>query len=70
MPKYYISLTTQNPKRNHEIHHEDCRYLPKIENREDLGYCTNCNMAMFTAIMRGYTNVDRCIHCCRSCHKE
>ncbi|MGL5683116.1 MAG: hypothetical protein ACRDDZ_08735 [Marinifilaceae bacterium] len=67
--KYYISLTIKNPSNNHEVHREDCYYLPAESNRSYLGLFTNCREAVLKAKRDGYTNVDGCKSCCPDCHR-
>ncbi|WP_373033336.1 hypothetical protein [Sulfurovum sp.] len=64
MANYYVNNNAQ-PTGEHEVHHEDCRFLPT--QRTHLGYFASCNQAM-TAAIRFYRNVDGCKFCSPACH--
>ena len=66
---YYVNQkTTENPNHNHEVHTEDCTWLPSAANRDYLGHYDNCSDAVKKAKEK-YTNVDGCATCCPLCHK-
>lgn len=71
MYKYYYvnKVSTGNPNYNHEVHTDDCYWLPSAENRIYLGYFSNCKDAIKEA-EKYYNNVDGCAICCPSCHHE
>ena len=54
----------------HEIHNEDCMYLPSPENRTYIGSYSDCSSAFMNASIR-YPDkkFDGCFFCCRECHK-
>lgn len=68
MKNYYVNKNAQD-NGDHEVHEEDCRYLPSYSNRKDLGKHANCKSAV-TEAKRTYDNVDGCYHCSNSCHKK
>lgn len=64
----YYNKNTDN-KGNHEVHAEDCSYIPNSTNRILIGYENNCQ----SAIQRvkkdsNKLNYDGCYFCCRDCH--
>ena len=63
---YYVNMNPQ-PNGDHEVHSEDCRWLPAPENRIQLGYFSSCADAVMTA-RRYYAQVDGCMFCCPLCH--
>lgn len=68
MERYCVNKNAQTSG-EHEVHTENCKKLPEIYNRIDLGYFSTCDEALNKA--RGYySNVDGCIHCCPKCHKK
>ena len=70
MKHYYVNKeSTGNPNYNHEVHTEDCQWMPTSHNRQYLGYFSNCFEAMKKA-KEFYNNVDGCATCCPACHKE
>lgn len=69
MKHYYVNReTTGNPNYNHEVHTEDCQWLPSVSNRDYLGYFNSCSEAIKKA-KESYSNVDGCATCCSLCHK-
>jgi hypothetical protein len=67
---YYVNKdTSSNPNHNHEVHTEDCTWMPSLANREYLGYFDNCTDAVQAAKGKKYSNVDGCKTCCPLCHK-
>lgn len=68
MTYYYYNNNTDN-KGNHEVHKDNCSYLPAANNRTLIGYETNCQSAIDSAKRKtGKTNFDGCYYCCRPCH--
>jgi hypothetical protein len=68
MEKYWVNNQTYtNPKKNHEVHKESCRYLPS--DKKDLGYHHNCKTAMEKA-KEFHDDVDGCKVCSDECHSE
>lgn len=68
MKSYYFHNTVDVNNR-HEIHAEDCSYLPSPSNRTYLGNFYNCYEAILTARLRyPFKSFDGCYWCCRDCH--
>lgn len=54
----------------HEIHTENCSYLPSVLNREYIGYFSSCQSAKLEAMRKHPDkNFDGCYFCCRECHR-
>lgn len=68
MKKYYVNNNAQS-NGDHEVHQEDCIYLPLPQNRTDLGYFSNCNDAVKEA-KKYYTQVNGCKYCSKECHTQ
>ncbi len=66
MKKYYVNKNAQN-NGDHEVHHEDCRYLPEIDNRTYLGEFSSCIGAV-AAAKKIYTITNGCMTCSNLCH--
>ncbi len=66
MKKYYVRTVAQ-PNGDHEVHREDCNYLPKLENRHYLGKHTNCYSAVAAAKLI-YAKSNGCYYCSNECH--
>jgi hypothetical protein len=66
MKKYYVNKIAQL-NGDHEVHNEDCKYLPNSENRKYLGEFSNCKDAV-TEAKRTYNQVNGCYYCSNSCH--
>lgn len=66
--KYYVNRIEQK-NGDHEVHNENCQYLPKPLNRVYLGEFANCQDAIRVARTHYYL-VDGCFYCCNSCHKK
>jgi hypothetical protein len=66
MRKYYVNKNTQS-NGEHEVHMEGCSYLPKPENRIDLGNHYSCQTAV-KAARNYYYNSNGCYYCCLACH--
>lgn len=66
MSKYYVN---KNPQVNgdHEVHEEGCFWMPKVENRIDLGFHYNCRSAVVKA-KKHYKQSNGCKHCSIECH--
>ena len=54
---FYVNKNT-DAQGNHEVHRENCDYLPRPENREYLGFFSNS----YDAVRDG------CWHCCPESH--
>lgn len=48
MVTYHNYYVNKNPQSNgdHEVHKEECRWLPALPNRQYLGYFDNCRDAV------------------------
>ncbi|MFK5854480.1 MAG: hypothetical protein QM503_00015 [Bacteroidota bacterium] len=63
MKRYYVNTKNYD----HEVHHEDCTYLPLAANRKYLGVFSNCAAAVIEA-KKTYSNADGCYYCSNECH--
>ncbi|MEI8388819.1 MAG: hypothetical protein WCG23_02930 [bacterium] len=63
---YYVNQNAQSTG-EHEVHCEECSYLPDVLNRQYLGAFDNCRDAVKKA-KEYYSNVDGCYYCCKPCH--
>ena len=68
MKHYYVNKQAQS-NGDHEVHTEDCKYIPEVRNREYLGYFTNCQDAIKKA-KSIFPTADGCFFCSRECHKQ
>lgn len=66
MKKYYVNKKAQN-NGDHEVHHEDCIYLPSTENRKYLGQFSSCKDAVKEA-KKDYSESNGCKTCSNECH--
>jgi hypothetical protein len=66
MKKYYVNMKAQS-NGDHEVHHEDCRYLPDSSNRKYLGEYFYCKEAVKEA-KKTYPKSDGCKTCSNECH--
>jgi hypothetical protein len=66
MKKYYVNKKAQS-NGDHEVHHEDCIFLPSLENRKYLGLFFSCDGAVKEA-KKEYSKADGCYYCSKSCH--
>lgn len=64
--KYYVNKTAQ-PTGEHEVHAENCIYLPESTNRLYLGTFDSPRRAVEEA-KKYYTEVDGCYFCCYPAH--
>lgn len=70
MYKFYYYNKNLDKNGNHEVHTDDCSYMPIPINRVFIGYEKDC----YSAIQRvknetGKQNFDGCFYCCYDCHK-
>lgn len=69
MNNYYFNIYS-DINGYHEVHTDDCFYLPNELNREYIGRFNNCKAAIIAArIMYPDKKFDGCYYCCRECHK-
>lgn len=66
MKKYYVDKNARS-NGDHEVHHEECIYLPLPENRAVLGNFTSCADALAVAKEKCPT-ANGCIKCSKSCY--
>jgi len=66
MKKYYVNDRAQ-ANGDHEVHHEDCIYLP--QNKTYLGTFSNCADAV-KAAKKHYPQVNGCKTCSKECHTQ
>lgn len=69
MPFYYFNNDVDDHYR-HEVHEENCSYIPNILNRTLIGLEPSCSAAIKRANNAYPTKeFDGCYWCCRECHK-
>ncbi|MEJ0104194.1 MAG: hypothetical protein WDO19_17230 [Bacteroidota bacterium] len=68
MKKYYVNNNAQS-NGDHEVHHENCQYLPSSQNRTYLGEFSNCKPAVVEA-KKHYSQVNGCKTCSNECHTQ
>lgn len=68
MKYYYVNKEQQN-NGDHEVHNEDCRFLPSIQNKLYLGVFTTCKDAVKEA-KKHYDQVNGCYFCSNECHTQ
>jgi hypothetical protein len=66
MKKYYVNNNPQ-PNGDHEVHQENCIYLPYIQSKKYLGEFYSCAPAVAEA-KRTYPTADGCAYCSPDCH--
>ena len=64
---YYVNKNAQSNV-DHEVHAEECSYLPAVANRDYLGYYSDCSSAVTEAKAKGYSRVNGCYWCANKCH--
>lgn len=70
MAKTYYYNDNVDVHARHEIHTDDCAYLPDLANRTYIGICSSCQEAVQTAKTQHPTQTfDGCYYCCNACHK-
>lgn len=61
---YYINNNEQS-NRDHEVHREECSWLPNVSNRTHLGYFTSGFAAINVAEQKFPSwKTNGCAHCC------
>lgn len=68
MKRYYVNKNRQ-PNGDHEVHHDNCLYLPKEENRIYLGTFSSCHAAVLEAKTH-YSQSNGCKYCSIECHTQ
>jgi hypothetical protein len=66
--KYYVS-TLEQSNGDHEVHVVTCLWLPKAENRQDLGEFNSCDDAVGKA-KTYFSQVNGCFYCSNLCHTQ
>jgi len=67
MKKYYVNKNAQTNTGDHEVHSEDCTYLPHPDHRLYLGEFSMCISAIAEA-KTIYINSNGCKTCSNFCH--
>lgn len=67
MASYYVNKNAQEGSGDHEVHREDCAWLPQTGNRIYLGEFTDCKPAVAKAT-EYFVDSNGCVHCCPACH--
>lgn len=65
---YYVNRRAQDDG-DHEVHREDCRWLPQPQNRIPLGAFADCHGAL-RAAREHYASADGCRHCATACDTD
>lgn len=68
MKKYYVNDNTQS-NGDHEVHDEDCSFLPLVQNRTYLGIFSGCRDAVKEA-KKKHSQVNGCFYCSKECHTQ
>lgn len=68
MKKYYVNNNVQS-NGDHEVHNENCVYLPLQQNRTYLGFFFSCKDAVNEA-KKHHTQVNGCKTCSTECHTQ
>jgi len=66
MKTYYVNTNAQT-NGDHEVHHEDCSFLPARQNRKHLGAFASCRGAV-TEAKKTYPTADGCAFCSPDCN--
>ncbi len=66
MKKYYVNNNAQS-NGDHEVHHEECSFLPTAQNRTYLDVYWDCKDAVKEA-KKLHTQVNGCFYCSNECH--
>lgn len=71
MSNFYYFNDISDEHGYHEVHTEDCVFLPSLSNGELIGYYEDCKAAIAAAHI-DYPNkkFDGCFFCCRECHNR
>ena len=68
MPRYFVNRNVQSND-EHEVHTENCPFVPRPENRVPLGRFAGCQEALEVA-RKYYSQLDGCAICSPTCHKH
>ena len=68
MKKYYVNDKAQS-NGDHEVHHENCSFLPSVLNRTYLGNFSSCKDAVKEA-KKKHSQVNGCFYCSNECHTQ
>lgn len=68
LTNYYVNKNAQEDG-THEVHRQDCLWMPDAENRIYLGVFNNGKDAV-NAAKNYYDDVDGCYFCCREAHND
>lgn len=68
MAKHYVNKNVQS-NGDHEVHKEDCSWLPEVHNRIYLGNFESCRPAVQEA-RKHYGQVNGCYYCSSACHTQ
>lgn len=66
MKNYYVNKNAQI-NGDHEVHTQECSFLPKLENRTYLGLFSSCSGAVDEA-KKKYAKTNGCYYCSKTCH--
>ena len=66
MKRYYVN-DNQQANGDHEVHDENCPYLPLIISKTNLGYHNTCESAVRKAKEK-YPSANGCYTCSYRCH--
>jgi hypothetical protein len=66
MPYYYVNDNAQS-NGDHEVHTQECSFLPSPANRRYLGYFLRCQDAVAEA-RKTYRQSNGCYYCSRECN--
>lgn len=66
MHHYYVNKNAPGTG-EHEVHRNDCKFLPDTSDREYLGLFSDCREAINKAYEK-YEDVNGCISCISGCH--
>lgn len=66
---FYYFYNAIDDKGKHEVHTNECSYLPSILNRTYIGYFSDCKEAIKEAKSKYPSkDFDGCFWCSRDCH--
>lgn len=68
MPLYYVNRN-QQPNGDHEVHQQNCTFMPDLTNRQYLGEFAACPQAV-AAARKLYIQVNGCYYCANPCHTQ